>query len=193
MALHTFKDRVFVSSAATSASAAKRSKNKASLSGMNIFNLWQTDSKSLEDESAVSLSSGAAVSYKEQEVVSIPAKTAKIINEFDINNQLFRDCDLIKYPNKRQVKTINFSENDSPVVFSNRLAYSVGDDEDLKQIENEFYISAVTNYPEKEIVDTEAEEFCGDKGHTEIKHFKKASPDSFYIHYTKTKGDPFKH
>lgn len=188
-----FQDRVFMSSKGTAASRVNRSSNKTSLSGMNIFNIWQTDSKTLENESAVAISSGAGVSYREKEVVTIPAGTAKIFNEFQINNQLFRDCDLYKYPNKRQINTKSYSEANSPFVFGNLLAYSVGEEEILRQIENQFYVSAITNYPEKEFVNTEKEEFCGDKGHNEIKHFKESSPDSFYIQYTKKDGDPFQH
>lgn len=188
-----FQDRVFMSSKGTAASQVNRSGSKTSLSGMNIFNIWQSNSKTLKDESAVSISSGAGVSYREQKVVTIPAGTAKIFNEFEINNQLFRDCDLYKYPNRREINTKNYSEANSPFVFSNRLVYSIGEIEDFKQVENEFYISAITNYPEKEIIDTEKEKFCGDKGHKEIKHFKESSPDSFYIQYTKTNGDSFKH
>lgn len=188
-----FQDRVFMSSKGAAASKLNSSSNKTSLSDMNIFNIWQSKSKTLEDESAVSISSGAGVSYREQKIVTIPAGTAKIFNEFEINNRLFRDCDLYKYPNKRQINTKNYSKTDSPFIFSNRLVYTIGETKDFKQVENEFYVSAITNYPEKEIVERENEEFCGDEGHNEIKHFKESSPDSFYIQYTKKDGDPFKH
>ncbi|TDN83490.1 hypothetical protein DET49_12144 [Salegentibacter sp. 24] len=188
-----FQDRIFMSSKGTAASRVKRSSNKTSLSGMNIFNIWQTNSKTLEDGAEVAISSGAGVSYREKEIVTIPAGTAKIFNEFQINNQLFRDCDLYKYPNKRQINTKNYSEAKSPFVFGNLLAYSVGEEEALRQIENQFYVSAITNYPEKEFVEAEREEFCGDKGSSEVKYFKKSSADAFYIKYTKKDRDPFQH
>jgi hypothetical protein len=193
MAYDYFQDRVFTSSKGSATAQVNRSSSKTSLSGMNIFNIWQSNSKTSEDESALSISSGTGVSYREQKVVTIPAGTAKIFNEFEINNRLFRDCDLYKYPRRRQINTKNYSEANSPFVFSNRLVYSIGETEDLNQVENEFYISAITNYPEKEIINTKKEEFCGDKGSSDVKYFKKSSPDAFYIQYTKKDGDPFQH
>jgi len=55
-------------------------------------------------------------------------------------------------------------KDDSPFVFSNRITYRVGDSVEPVQFENEFYVSEITNYPEKEIMDYDYDEFCGEKG-----------------------------
>jgi len=178
-----FQNRVFMSSQGSATSL---------VSEVNLFNIWQTN-KTLSSGSSVAISSVDGISYREKEVVTIPAGTAKSFNEFQVNNQLLRDCDLYLYPNKRQITTKHYSQTDSPLVFGNLLAYTVGEDETLRKIENQFFVSAITNYPENEFIGTERDEFCGEKGSYMKKYFKKSAPDAFYIEYTKKKGDTFKH
>jgi hypothetical protein len=76
-------------------------------------------------------------------------------------------------------------KDDSPYVFSNRIAYRVGESAEPVQFENEFYVSEITNYPEKEIVDKEYDEFCGEKSMERKSFFKIMAPDRFYIMYLK--------
>jgi hypothetical protein len=137
-------------------------------------------------------SSGSAVSYNEERIVCVPAKTSKIINEYSINQTLFRDCDLLKYPTSRQVRTKSFSKSDSPFIFSNRITYAVGLGDRPIKFENEFYVSEITNYPEKGIIDRTLETFCGQTGTVKTNQFKNVSPDKFYIRYTKG-ADNWKH
>ena len=80
-------------------------------------------------------------------IVTIPSGTLKFISEYNINESLYRDCDLLRYPKRSQVRTLQFMKDDSPYVFSNRIAYRVGESAEPVQFENEFYVSEITNYP----------------------------------------------
>lgn len=80
-------------------------------------------------------------------------------------------------------------KDESPFVFSNRITYRVGESAEPVQFENQFYVSEITNYPEKEIVKEEYDEFCGEKSEERYKFFKIKSPDRFYIMYLKNFQD----
>ena len=136
-------------------------------------------------ETRMMTSSGSSFSVKEKKIVTIPPGTLKFIYEYNINQNLYRDCDLLRYPKRSQVRTLQFMKNDSPYVFSNRIAYRVGESAEPVQFENEFYVSEITNYPEKEIVDKEYDEFCGEKSMERKSFFKIMAPDRFYIMYLK--------
>src|SRR5690606_14944557 len=171
-----FQNRVFMNTTGTASS-----------------NIFPVGNKFLLGVPSLEISSAVGISYHEKEVVTIPSRTAKTFNEFQVNNTLFRDCDLYKYPNKRQINTKHDSETNSPFVLGNLLAYSIGEEEALRKIKNQFYVSAITNHPETELIRKEKEEFCGDKGSHLVEKFKESSPDAFYIQYTKKQGDYFKH
>ena len=96
-----------------------------------------------------------------------------------------RHCDLWLYPNKKKINTLSFTINNSPLKFSNRLAYSRGVLGSLVRIENTFYVSTITNYPQSSILEYKYETFCGEDNFEQEPHFKIKSPDSFYIKYPK--------
>ncbi len=129
-----------------------------------------------------------SVSYNEEKILYIPSKTSKIISEYNINESLFRDCDLFKYPTKKQIKSKTFSKEQSPLVFSNRIAYSIGQTDNLIKFENEFYVTEISNYPESEMFESKYDEYCGQKSLTMTKYFKNVSADRFYIKYSKGKA-----
>lgn len=135
---------------------------------------------------------GYSVSYKENKIVCIPWMTSKIITEYSINKALFRDCDLFKYPTKKQIKAKYFTKSNSPIVFSNRLMYTLGQSDVPIQFRNEFYVAEITNYPESEILGVKYEVYCGQKSSTQSKYIKGYSPDKFYIKYSKG-TDSWKH
>lgn len=139
----------------------------------------------LQNTMSFASSSGLSVSYNEEKIIIIPSKASKVITEYNINETLYRDCDLFKYPRKKQIKSKNFSKADSPIVFSNRIAYFVGLTTNLIKFENEFYVSEISNYSEDEITESRYDEFCGQKNLSTTKYFKNNSPDKFYIRYVK--------
>jgi len=165
-----YKNRIFTNSKNLSSATSK------------FFNSNTTQSSNILESTT---SSGYSVSFNENKIICIPSKTSKIITEFNIIESIYNDCFLIKYPTKKQIKSKNFTKNDSPYIFSNRIGYFIEGTDNLIKFENEFYINEITNYPESEIIELRYDVICGKKSSTLSKHFKDASPDKFYIKYTK--------
>jgi len=165
-----------------------------SVSGENVFGYDQTNSiaaaKSYAIMSGVASSVSNSVSWEESEIICIPPKTTKIISEFEkITNTLIRNCNLFRYPTDRQINSSIFSESESPLVFCNKLAYHLGDSKDLIRINNEFYVSEIKNLTQKNMIEekSEYEKYCGEKSSFKTKksYWKDATPDKFYIRYSK--------
>ena len=182
-----YKDRIYTNTSAIGSSVTTEASASKLVSGTNFIGMLQ-GSQGLSSIGT----SGRSVAYTEAKTMIIPPKTAKIIKEYSINNTLYRDCDLYKYPRKSQIKTLNFGKNDSPLVFNNRIAYSQGESTDLVRVENSFYVSAITNYPENELLESRKEEVCGEKVVHPTKYLKEAAPNKFYLRYIKA-NDSQKH
>jgi hypothetical protein len=179
-----FKNRVYTNSSNSGSTVSYGANVSKSVTGFNYLDLIQTNQISVSKSSGVISSKGYAVSTNEEKIICIPSKASKIISEYSINESLIRSCDLYKYPSKKQVKTISFQKNESPFVFSNRLTYSVGQNTNPIQFENEFYVMEITNYPEKEFMVLKTEEYCGQKSYAYKNYFNYAAPNKFYIKYS---------
>ena len=133
-----------------------------------------------------SITSGksSAVSITEAKVMAIPPGTSKRMSEFDISQAAYRDCDLLRYPSARKIKTKSFDVANSPLQFYNSITYRVGSGE-KKTVKNDFYVSEITNYPDKEMFKTVSKEFCGEKDYNKMRVFKEMNADKFYIKYVK--------
>ena len=178
-----YKDRVFSNSTSTGSASSHGAMATKSLTGINYLDLLQTNRISSTSSIGLMSTSGYSVSYNEEKILCIPAMTSKTITEYNINQSLFRDCDLYVYPNKKQIRTKSFAKSTSPLVFSNRIAYTVGKSDNLIKFENEFYIAEISNHPENEIIEIKQEEFCNEKSDLRTKYFKNVSPDKFYVEY----------
>ncbi|MDF1570135.1 MAG: hypothetical protein P1P82_00750 [Bacteroidales bacterium] len=166
-----FKNRVFTVSEGTGVSVSGSSFNSKFMTANQVAN---------------AISSEESVSFTEKQIVRIPSNSAKIIAEYNINEALIRDCDLLKYPKKeKDIITLEFEKSGSPIVFSNRLLYYVGTPMNPITVENEFYISEITNYPKDMLVKSTYEEYCGQKSSLVTYKMKYFSPYHFYIIYNK--------
>jgi hypothetical protein len=180
-----FQNRTFTSSKNIGISASKGASASTAMTGINYLDLIQTNKNSIISSVGAISSSGYSVSYTEEKNICIPSKAAKIIFEYSINDEIIRDCDLFKYPTKKQIKSISFAETNSPLKFSNRIVYSIDKSGEQILFENQFFVSEITNYPESEFIVMKYDEYCGQKGTSLIKYFKDVSPDKFYVKYTK--------
>jgi len=133
-----------------------------------------------------------SVSVVENAIISIPPKTSKTITEFDINQTLYRDCDLWLYPSRRQVKGKTFTATTSPLQFYNRISYTAGTATQRTTVNNDFYVSEITNYPESELFKNADKAFCGQKDYSAAKTFKDSAPNWFYLRYN-SDSDYWKH
>lgn len=153
--------------------------------GINYFDLLQTNKILATSSSGATSSEEYSVTTAEEKIVSIPSNTSKIISEFSINSTLYRDCELLKYPTKKEIKTKSFTKSSSPIVFSNRIVYWKEKDQLPINFVNEFFVSEITNYAEPDITERKYEEFCDQKSGVSKLFFKEVSPDKFYLKYTK--------
>ena len=184
IAYNYFKNRVFTHSVGSGTASTRSASASGSVSGTNIFGLPQTNRIGTGSSVGVVLSSEYSVAFHEEKTIVIPPKTSKIITEYSINQTFIRDCDLFRYPSSRQINTIRFSKDESPIVFSNRITYTLDGTETPVRFENEFFVSEVTNYPEREIMESRYEEFCGQRSTTRRNYFKNTAPDKFYLKYS---------
>jgi hypothetical protein len=191
MANNYFQNRTFTKSSNIGTSSSQSLGASKSISGLNYLDLLQTNRIYAANSVGIISTSGYSISYNEEKVVCIPSKTSKIITEYSINETRFRNCDLFGYPKKKQIKTVNFTKENSPLVFSNRLVYYIDLKDKPIQFDNSFYVTEITNYPENEMYENIREEFCGQKGTNLVRYFKDASPDKFYIIYHQ--GTDWKH
>lgn len=125
-----------------------------------------------------------SVSIAEKRIICIPPRTSKIITEFEIKNSIYRSCDIYRNPGRKDPHSVTFSKNSSPLIFGNRIAYSIGNGEELIRVENEFYVSKISNYSSHDITKLEKVEECGRKKDKEVRVFKESGPNQFFIRYT---------
>ncbi|MCF6183860.1 MAG: hypothetical protein L3J56_04385 [Bacteroidales bacterium] len=178
-----FKNRTFTTSESKSASTLNTSNVSAAITGINIYNNLQTNQVKSSSSANLSSSVGYAVSIKEDSIICIPPNTTKKISEYSINNTLVRSCDLLKYPRAKDIKTKTYTLKDSPIVFSNRISYEINGNSKL--VENKFFVSEITNYPESSFFELKYQEFCGEKSYQPIKTYKFYNSHSFFIEYNK--------
>jgi hypothetical protein len=178
-----FKNRTFTTSESKSASTSKTSAGSVAITGLNVYNNIQTNQVESSNSANLSSSVGYAVSINEDSIVCIPPKTTKRISEYSINEALIRNCDLFKYPRTKEINTVSYKVDESPIVFSNRITYEINGN--LKEVTNDFYVSEITNYPESEFFENKSEEFCGQKSSYATKYYKYYDTDRFYIQYSK--------
>lgn len=132
---------------------------------------------------AITASQGTSVSFIEEKVSCIPSKTTKHFSEYSINSDILRNCELMIYPqSKKQIVTVKYSLDNSPLVFSNRIAYSLSEGGTNEYVRNEFFVSEVTNYPENEILKLQDVEKCDVK--SKVLTLQGSSADKFYLKYS---------
>ncbi len=137
--------------------------------------------------SAVS-SNSTVVTYPRR-LITIPAGMYKIIDETDgyILESIYRDCNLYLWPSKDKVKSLNFTQTDTPYTFGLRLSYYVGQSSEVVRVKNVFYVDKITNYPlgsfKKRILDKGYRCSDEDVPVQYVDSFFFKAPDAFYLRY----------
>jgi hypothetical protein len=132
----------------------------------------------------VKVQSEESVTFLEERIICIPPGCSKLVYGFDLQNEVFRDCSLWRFPTAKQIVSSEFTKESSPLVFKNRITYSF--DETMataKNIENEFWAKKITNYPENLFVNYEAIKFCNDSSSYTAVTYPMQKPTSFYFLY----------
>lgn len=155
----------------------KSTNNGTIVTSYNYPYYWNNNITNVSGTSSTSYST----QFIEKPELTIPPKTLINISEFKIVNTNYLNCDLEKYPWRKNVRTLNFGKNVSPFVFYNLITYSTKSE--TLRIENKFYVSEITNYPSSAMdnyVDTSE---CGRLLYPPVYVLKNASPDKFYLEY----------
>lgn len=166
----------------------KTSINEASLSAFYISNwsnyLW-TNRYYVPASTKYIKGTSTGVTTKEKAIICIPANSWKVIDEYKVTPSIKQTCDKkTDYPKHKAVVS-TYNKDNSPLTFRNRISYAFDKEcKNLKQIENEFYVSDITNYSKKEIIQTVKEKVnCYDIIKTKRKYFKIGGPNKFYVTY----------
>lgn len=121
------------------------------------------------------------VTEKEEAVICIPPHSWKFISEYYVYPSVVKTCNSRTDCPKTSAEVQSFGLNDSPVKFSNRIAYSFDANGNNPQyIDNNFYIASIKNYSEKGATKKMKEKIdCSDM---KVSHmvFKIGGPDKFY-------------
>lgn len=145
----------------------------------------ETTTKATDLYNSISIGNATGVSYREKEMITIPAKTYKSILEFSVSDAYYPECDQEKFPSRRKIKTTTYDASDSPFKFENRITYLLYNNKEIHKVKNAFYVSAITNYPKKEVIENLLSNNCGDTYAVPEKVNTQEAPHRFYVNYTK--------
>jgi hypothetical protein len=162
------------------------------ITGYNYLNLIQSNSVTNQMLLAKSNSTSIinysenGLSREEEKVIKIPPKTSKFIKEYEISETIFEDCNLIKFPKDiNSVTSLDFSKENSPVVFSNIISYLISGEKEIKAIETKFYVSELKNLPKDIILKELKPLYCDVQGETSYNVLLNLGPLYFYNKYFK--------
>ncbi|AMS25696.1 hypothetical protein AEM51_00360 [Bacteroidetes bacterium UKL13-3] len=128
------------------------------------------------------ISSSNTTSFIEPNVIIVPPKTSRRVSEYVVTSSFLNSCDMLKYPSRKKIKALTFDKNNSPFTFSNLITYSISGD--TNRLENNFYVTSISNMPENEVFETKPEIVCDKQTMNMIKIAKIGGPELFYIQYT---------
>ena len=179
-----YRNRIFTRSSASAASTSRTSTASRSVTGINFFDLLQTNRIAQSSQVGFISSSEQSVAFNEEKTVCIPPGTSKYFSEYLISERVIRDCALLRIPTRKTINSKLFTRENSPLVFRNIISYSLENGGQKNSVSNNFFVSDVTNYPESMAVGSKPSEFCGERGMYNTRYFIHSSPDAFYIRYS---------
>ena len=182
-----FKNRVFTKSYTTQKSTGGELSTSRGVI-YDGFGMLQSSNISANRSAGSSFSTGRSVSISESRLICVPSKTSKIIYEFTISEGIYRSNDLYRFPTRSQVKPVNFTVNNSPIVFSNKISYYVGSSDNIIVFENKFFVSEITNYPASSVSNSKEEIYQEVSPFSLEQLSKKAAADKYYLIYVKVKN-----
>jgi len=173
-----FQNRIFTNSNLVSSLSAKT----VATSKIGVLSTGFSTSK------VITNSSSSAIAVTEAKIIVIPPKALKSISEFDINQTIYRDCDMLRFPSSKQTSSKTFSEATTPLKFYNSITYKIGNNDTKIKVKNDFYVSEISNYSENEIFQLEKNIYCNKWDGTRSWVLKNMSTNQFYIKYIKYEG-----
>jgi len=124
------------------------------------------------------------VTIGQNQVVCVPPKSLKIISSFALNPEIMSQCDKKVFFPKDSSAVISYTEQDSPLKFRNRIAYSFDEDlSGISYVDNGFWVSSIRNYTRRSASYTEKVKAVGNNLPDRRRIFKMAAPNRFYMSY----------
>ena len=140
-----------------------------------------SNSQSNSMNQGTSSSRGVSISVDEQNKIKIAPHSGKLISEFSIVNSRFNNCDLVKFPQPKKVSTLKFTEQESPVQFSNIISYELYGKSNT--IQNSFYVNEISNLSRSDFYAWRYDTICGKKSSYGKSVPKLTNPKWFYLQY----------
>lgn len=113
-----------------------------------------------ESKASASMSSHS-IEYKEVDLVTIPAHSAKAFGEYSVASGEFVKCGLIRNPSGKENAVVKYNESNSPIMIENRLVLVV-DGQEIP-VTSKFYVSKFENLPERKVLRDEELVDCAGK------------------------------
>ena len=88
------------------------------------------------------------------------------------------DCVYKTFPKEKSVTTLDYEQPNSPLVFDNIISYTKNDKQYELQID--FYVKSITNYPHSMMTKSINEDECGKKLDYPQQVLKLSEPNTFY-------------
>lgn len=188
-AVDYYQGRTFTSQSYAQASyMVSSASGNASASGFWGNGVYMEDAQAIvnAESSKVVKAVANSVTTKEMEIVCIPAKCFKVFNYYKVNPEWIKTCERSKdFPSKSYLVG-TYTQTTTPMSFKNRIAYGFTKNEVAeKHIDNDFWISSVTNYSQNEATENykDKTECYGIKSSSKGKRFKIGTPSKFYKLY----------
>ena len=131
-----------------------------SITGLTYDGYLGTISAARSTAAATTVGNSKTRTQRESEEVCIPPMSSKIISEYNIFESPLRYCGLAKFPRRKENDSVSFTEENSPIKFSNYITYRTDESSNVKTIENGFYIDEIKNMPESQFVTLSKKRSC---------------------------------
>ena len=146
-------------------------------------NKKQKTSESMESSSQTSTK---ASTFGERCMIMVPPHATKYFSEYHINSNTFQLCGVRETPKKSKPEGVSFTEENTPLVFSNFITYTVGCKGKKQHVDDQFYISEIINVHGDAMFETVREkDACGKETGEKAQKIRYSTPDRFYLIYKK--------
>lgn len=116
------------------------------VSDPSLSNMSASTDNSFSTTNSATVPNGVSTEHSviESPIIAIPPQSSKFVGNQILTDDIFLSCEREYYPSDSSMTS--YSLEDSPLVFSNYISLRVGDNGPLQTIQNEFYVSSITNY-----------------------------------------------
>lgn len=135
----------------------------------------------------VQAGANASIEIKEQDLICIPPKTSKLFYEYQILENIYRECGFLLAPKKSGVKHLKYTNANSPIKFGNVISYKIGENGSPVVVNNDFYVADIANITADSFTtNIKIEKDCMGKSYGTSQYktvCKEQAPNKFYIKY----------